>query len=194
MPASDAKTADPAALIAKLKGTETEKNLEAAFAGESKARNKYTFFASQARKEGYEQIAALFEETAENEKAHGKIWFRYLNGGTIPDTAANLENAREGEYYEFTEMYPNFAKVARAEGFLEIANKFELVAGIEKTHEARYKKLLANVKGGVVFVSKDLAIWKCRECGHVVIANSAPLVCPVCGHPQSFFELKATNY
>lgn len=182
-----------------FKGSRTEKNLMTAFAGESQARNKYTFFASQARKEGYEQIAAIFEETAENEKAHAKLWFKYLQGGdgktqAIGDTAANLLAAAEGENYEWTDMYKEFEQVAREEGFTELAIKFKMVGEIEKTHEERYRKLLANVKDGVVFISKDVAVWKCRVCGHIVIGKYAPKICPVCGHPQSFFELRATNY
>jgi rubrerythrin len=177
-----------------LKGTKTEENLKAAFAGESQARNKYTFFASKARKEGYEQIAALFEETAGNEKEHAEIWFKYLQGGDVKSTSENLLAAAEGENYEWTDMYAGFAKTAREEGFTEIAYKFEMVAKIEKTHEERYRKLLDNVKGGVVFIGNELSVWKCRVCGHVVVGKYAPLKCPVCGHSQSFFELKATNY
>ncbi len=177
-----------------LKGSKTEKNLQTAFAGESQARNKYTFFASQARKDGYEQIAALFEETANNEKEHAEIWFKYLMGGQIKSTPENLQMGIDGEYYEWTDMYPTFAKEAEEEGFAEIAMKFKLVAAIEKTHEERYKKLLSNVKNGVVFIGDNLSVWKCRVCGHIVIGKYAPLKCPVCGHPQSFFELKAANY
>lgn len=175
-----------------LKGSQTEKNLQTAFAGESQARNKYTFFASTAKKEGYEQIAAIFLETADNEKEHAKLWFKYLGG--IGSTAENLEAAAQGENYEWTDMYDSFAKTAREEGFLEIAAKFEMVGKIEKEHEERYRKLLENVKGGVVYVSKDVAVWKCRNCGHIVVGKYAPLKCPVCNHPQSFFELRATNY
>jgi rubrerythrin len=177
-----------------LKGSKTEKNLQTAFAGESQTRNKYTFFASQARKDGYEQIAALFEETANNEKEHAEIWFKYLMGGQIKSTPENLQMGIDGEYYEWTDMYPPFAKEAEEEGFAEIAMKFKLVAAIEKTHEERYKKLLSNVKNGVVFIGDNLSVWKCRVCGHIVIGKYAPLKCPVCGHPQSFFELKAANY
>lgn len=177
-----------------LKGSKTEKNLLAAFAGESQARNKYTYFASKARKEGYEQIGAIFEETADNEKEHAKLWFKYLQGGDIKDTLTNLGIAADGEYYEWTDMYPGFAKIAREEGFTEIATKFELVGKIEKTHEERYRKLLANVKNGVVFIGNDLSVWKCRNCGHIVIGKYAPEKCPVCGHSRSFFELRATNY
>jgi rubrerythrin len=178
-----------------LKGSKTEKNLQTAFAGESQARNKYTYFASKAQKEGYEQIAAIFAETADNEKEHAKLWFKYLQPkGEIGSTAENLAAAAAGENYEWTDMYAGFAKTAHEEGFEEIAYKFEMVAKIEKTHEERYRKLLENVKGGVVFIGNDLSVWKCRNCGHIVIGKYAPLKCPVCGHPQSFFELRATNY
>jgi rubrerythrin len=178
-----------------LKGSKTEKNLQAAFAGESQARNKYTYFASQAKKEGYEQIAAIFLDTADNEKEHAKLWFKYLQpNGEIQNTAENLAAAAAGENYEWTDMYAGFAKTAREEGFTEIAYKFEMVAKIEKTHEERYKKLLENVKGGVVYIGNDLTVWKCRNCGHIVIGKYAPLKCPVCGHPQSYFELRAENY
>ncbi len=177
-----------------LKGSKTEKNLLAAFAGESQARNKYTFFASKAKKEGYEQIAALFLETADNEKEHAKMWFKYLEGGAIKDTIDNLEAAANGENYEWTDMYPEFAKVAEEEGFKEIAAKFRMVAEIEKHHEERYKKLLANVKGGKVFVSDEIVVWKCRNCGHIVVGKFAPEICPVCNHPKAYFELRATNY
>ena len=177
-----------------FKGSKTEANLQTAFAGESQARNKYTYFASQARKEGYEQIAAIFEDTSENEREHAKLWFKYLQGGEIKSTSDNLKAAADGEYYEWTDMYPTFAKIAHEEGFEEIAYKLEMVAKIEKSHEERYRKLLDNVKGGVVFIGKDVSVWKCRNCGHLVIGKYAPLKCPVCGHPQSFFELKATNY
>ena len=165
-----------------------------AFAGESQARNKYTYFASKAKKEGYEQIAALFLETADNEKEHAKLWFKYLEGGDIKSTEENLEEAANGENYEWTEMYPEFARVAESEGFKEIAAKFRLVAEIEKRHEERYKKLLNSVKTGVVFVSNDVAVWKCRNCGHIVVGKYAPEICPVCKHPNAFFELNATNY
>ncbi len=177
-----------------LKGSKTEKNLMTAFAGESQARNKYTFFASKAKKEGYEQIAAIFLETADNEKEHAKLWFKYLHGGEVPSTADNLLAAAEGENYEWTDMYKEFEETAREEGFIEIANKFKMVGAIEKEHEERYKKLLDNVKDGVVFVSKDVAVWKCRNCGHIVIGKFAPKVCPVCAHPQSYFELSVKNY
>lgn len=175
-----------------FKGSKTEKNLQTAFAGESQARNKYTYFASVAKKEGYEQIAAIFLETAENEKEHAKLWFKYLNG--IGTTAENLAAAAEGENYEWTDMYEKFAQEAKEEGFLEIAAKFRMVGAIEKHHEERYKALLAKVKDGVVFVGDKLAVWKCRNCGHIVVGPKAPAVCPTCMHPQSFFELNATNY
>ncbi len=177
-----------------LKGSKTEKCLQEAFAGESQARNKYTYFASKAKKEGYEQIAALFLETADNEKEHAKMWFKYLEGGEIKSTVDNLEEAAGGESYEWNTMYPSFAKIADEEGFHEIAAKFRMVAEIEKHHEERYKKLLKNVKEGVVFVSKDVAVWKCRNCGHIVVGKFAPKVCPVCNHPQSYFELSVANY
>lgn len=177
-----------------LKGSKTEQCLMQAFAGESQARNKYTYFASKAKKEGYEQIAALFLETADNEKEHAKLWFKYLEGGDIKSTEENLEEAANGENYEWAEMYPEFARVAESEGFKEIAAKFRLVAEIEKRHEERYKKLLNSVKTGVVFVSNDVAVWKCRNCGHIVVGKYAPEICPVCKHPKAFFELNATNY
>ena len=177
-----------------LKGSKTEANLMAAFAGESQARNKYTYYASKARKEGYEQIAAIFEETANNEKEHAKMWFKELHGGDIPTTAENLLDAAEGENYEWTDMYAEFAKVAREEGFERIAFLFEGVAAIEKEHEERYRKLLKNVEDKLVFSKDGEAIWICRNCGHVVVGKEAPKVCPVCAHPQSFFELKKENY
>ena len=177
-----------------LKGSQTEKNLMAAFSGESEARNKYTYFASKARKEGYEQIAALFEETALNEKEHAKIWFKLLNGGEIPSTLENLNAAAAGENYEWTDMYDGFAKTAKEEGFDRIAYLFEAVGKIEKEHEERYRKLLANVEEGKVFEAGSVKIWKCRNCGHIVVGTSAPEVCPVCAHPKSFFEIKAENY
>jgi rubrerythrin len=177
-----------------LKGSKTEQNLREAFAGESQARNKYTFFASKAKKEGYEQIAAIFEETANNEKEHAKMWFKYLEGGDILDTASNLKAAAEGENYEWTDMYDRMAKEAEEEGFKEIAAKFRMVGAIEKEHEERYKKLLNNVDDELVFSSDEDCIWICRNCGHVVIGKKAPLVCPVCAHPQSYFEKKAQNY
>jgi len=177
-----------------LKGSKTEKCLMEAFAGESQARNKYSYFASKAKKEGYEQIAALFLETADNEKEHAKMWFKYLEGGSIKDTISNLEAAANGENQEWTDMYPTFAKIAEEEGFKEIAEKFRLVAEIEKHHEERYKKLLENVKGNKVFVAPDVAVWKCRNCGHIVIGKEAPEICPTCAHPRSYFELEVKNY
>ena len=177
-----------------LKGTKTEKNLIEAFAGESQARNKYTYFASKAKKEGYEQIAAIFQETADNEKEHAKLWFKLLNGGDIGTTSENLVAAAEGENYEWTDMYDRMAKEAKEEGFDRIAYLFEAVGKIEKEHEERYKKLLSNVEGGLVFSRDGEAIWKCRNCGHIVIGKVAPEVCPVCAHPKSYFEIKAENY
>ena len=179
--------------MANLKGTKTEANLMAAFAGESQARNKYTYFASKAKKDGYVQIAKIFEETANNEKEHAKIWFKLLNGG-IGSTAENLKAAAAGENYEWTDMYATFAKEAREEGFDDIARLFEQVAEIEKEHEARYLKLLANVENGMVFSKDGDVIWQCSNCGHVVIGKKAPEVCPVCAHPQAYFEVKAENY
>ena len=175
-----------------LKGTKTEKNLMEAFAGESQARNKYTYFASKAKKEGYEQIAAIFEETAQNEKEHAKMWFKELNG--IGNTAENLKAAADGENYEWTDMYAEFAKTAKEEGFDRIAFLFEEVAKIEKEHEERYLKLLENVKDGKVFEAGEVKIWKCRNCGHIVVGTKVPEVCPVCNHPKAFFEIKAENY
>ena len=177
-----------------LKGSKTEENLKKAFAGESEARNKYTYFASKAKKDGYEQIAALFEETANNEKEHAKMWFKELNGGEIPSTSENLLAAAEGENYEWTSMYEEFAKTAEEEGFKSLAIKFRQVGEIEKHHEERYRKLLKNIDDEVVFSKDDEKIWICRNCGHVVVGKKAPEVCPVCAHPQSFFELKAENY
>ena len=177
-----------------IKGTKTEKNLMEAFAGESQARNKYTYFASKAKKEGYEQIAALFQETADNEKEHAKMWFKLLQGGQIKSTAENLKDAAAGENYEWTDMYAGFAKVAKEEGFDRIAYLFEEVGKIEKEHEARYLKLLDNVENELVFSKDGEKIWKCRNCGHICIGKEAPKVCPVCEHPQSFFEIKAENY
>ena len=176
-----------------LKGSKTEANLMTAFAGESEARNKYSYFASKAKKDGYVQIAKIFEETANNEKEHAKIWFKLLNGG-ISDTATNLKLAAEGENYEWTEMYASFAKTAREEGFDQIADLFEGVAKIEKEHEERYRKLLANVQGGIVFSRDNDMIWQCSNCGHIHIGKASPEVCPVCAHPQSYFEIKAENY
>ena len=177
-----------------LKGTKTEKNLWEAFAGESQARNKYTFFASVAKKEGYEQLAAIFEETAANEKEHAKMWFKYLEGGAIQDTEKNLQAAAEGEHDEWTEMYPRMAKEAREEGFEEIAIKFEMVAEIEKHHEERYRKLLKNVQDKLVFSRDGDCIWQCANCGHICVGKQAPEVCPVCNHPQSYFQIEAQNY
>ena len=177
-----------------LKGSKTEENLWKAFAGESQARNKYTYFASKAKKEGYEQIADIFLETADNEKEHAKIWYKLLNGGEIPDTVTNLNIAADGEAYEWTDMYEEFAKVAEEEGFTKIAYLFKEVAKIEKHHEERYRKLLKNIEDEVVFSNDGDAIWICRNCGHVVIGPKAPMVCPVCNHPQSYFERKANNY
>ena len=177
-----------------LKGTKTEANLQTAFAGESQARNKYTYYASKARKDGYQQIAALFEETAANEKEHAKLWFKLLCGGQIPSTEENLLDAAQGENYEWTDMYAAFAADARAEGFDEIAALFEGVAEIEKAHEARYRKLLENVKNGLVFSREGDQLWQCANCGHIVIGKEAPETCPVCNHPQAYFHLKAENY
>ena len=176
----------------KYAGTQTEKNLLAAFAGESEARNKYTFFASKARKEGYEQIAALFLKTAENEKEHAKLWFKELEG--IGDTAENLQAAAEGENYEWTDMYEDFAKTAEAEGFTELAHRFRLVAAIEKHHEERYRALLHNVEMAEVFAKSEVKVWECRNCGHIVIGTSAPEVCPTCNHPQRSFEVREEKY
>ena len=175
-----------------LKGSKTEKNLQMAFAGESQARNKYTYFASVAKKEGYEQIAHIFEETANNEKEHAKLWFKYLDG--IGDTEANLLQAAEGENYEWTDMYANFARVAHEEGFYELAAKFKLVAEIEKTHEERFRKLLQNVEMNKVFEKSEITIWECRNCGHLVMGKKAPEICPTCGHSQSYFEIRKENY
>ena len=177
-----------------LKGSKTEQNLMTAFAGESQARNKYTYFASKAKKEGYEQIAAIFQETADNEKEHAKMWFKLLNGGDIGTTAENLKAAADGENYEWTDMYAEFAKTAKEEGFARIAYLFEEVAKIEKEHEQRYLKLLENVKDGKVFEAGEVKIWKCRNCGHIVVGTSAPEVCPVCNHPKAYFEIKAETF
>ena len=176
----------------KYEGTQTEKNLETAFAGESQARNKYTYFASVAKKEGYEQIAALFQKTADNEKEHAKLWFKELGG--LGDTAANLEAAADGENYEWTDMYDGFAKTADEEGFPELAAKFRMVAEIEKHHEERYRALLKNVETKQVFEKSEVKVWERRNCGHIVVGTKAPGVCPVCLHPQSFFEVHAENY
>jgi len=177
-----------------LKGTKTEKNLQTAFAGESQARNKYTYYASKAKKDGYVQISHIFEETANNEKEHAKMWFKYLMGGQIPDTQANLADAAAGENYEWTDMYATFAREAREEGFDEIAEKFEMVGAIEKHHEERYRRLLKNIQDTLVFSRDGECIWICGNCGHVCVGKKAPEVCPVCNHPQSYFELKAENY
>ena len=182
------------AAVNPLKGTKTEANLQAAFAGESQARNKYTYFASKAKKEGFVQIAAIFEETAKNEQEHAKIWFKLLHGGEIASTAENLLAAAEGENYEWTEMYYEFAKVAREEGFEDIAKLFDGVAAIEKEHEERYRKLLANVKGDLVFSKDGDAVWQCSNCGHIVVGKKAPEVCPICAHPQAYFQVRAENY
>ena len=176
----------------RYEGTKTEKNLEAAFAGESQARNKYTYFASVAKKEGYEQISSLFLKTAENEKEHAKMWFKELNG--IGDTAENLCAAAAGENYEWTDMYDGFAKTAEEEGFHDLAVKFRLVAAIEKSHEERYRALLKNVETAEVFAKSEVKVWECRNCGHIVVGKKAPEVCPTCAHPQSYFEVRAENY
>ena len=176
-----------------LKGTKTEQNLLSAFAGESMARNKYSYYASKAKKEGYVQIANIFEETAANEKEHAKMWFKLLHDG-VPSTAENLLDAANGENYEWTDMYATFAKEAREEGFDEIAQKFELVAAVEREHEERYRKLLANVEGKLVFSREGDAIWQCLNCGHIMVGKAAPEICPVCDHPQSYFQLKAENF
>lgn len=177
-----------------LKGTKTEVNLQTAFAGESQARNKYTYYASKARKDGYVQIAELFEETANNEKEHAKIWFKFLHNGEIPSTEENLLDAAEGENYEWTDMYAGFAAVAHEEGFEEIAILFEKVAEIEKMHEERYRKLLENVKGGIVFSRDEDMVWECSNCGHIVVGKKAPEICPVCKHAKSYFKIHAVNF
>lgn len=179
--------------MTELKGSRTEANLQTAFAGESMARNKYTFFASKAKKDGYVQIAKIFEETAANEKEHAKIWFKLLNGG-IDDTAANLKAAAEGENYEWTDMYATFAKEAREEGFDHIADLFEMVGAIEKEHEERYRRLLKNVEDKLVFSRDGDCVWQCSNCGHIAVGRQAPEVCPVCAHPKAYFELKAQNF
>ena len=178
--------------MSKYTGTKTEANLQTAFAGESQARNKYTYFASVARKEGYEQIAAIFQATADNEKEHAKLWFKELDG--LGDTAANLEAAAAGENYEWTDMYEGFAKTAEEEGFPELAAKFRLVAAIEKHHEERYRALLHNVEMAEVFAKSEVKVWECRNCGHIVVGTEAPEICPTCNHPQSYFEVHAENY
>ena len=177
-----------------FKGSRTEANLMAAFAGESQARNKYDYYASQAKKDGYVQIAAIFEETAKNEKEHAKMWFKLLHGGKVPTTTTNLNDAADGENFEWTDMYRKFAEEARAEGFKDIARQFEGVAAIEKEHEERYRKLLSNIEGGLVFSREGDMIWQCSNCGHIHIGKEAPEVCPVCNHPQSYFQIKAENY
>ena len=177
-----------------LKGSQTEANLWAAFAGESQARNKYTYYASKAKKDGYVQIANLFEETANNEKEHAKIWFKLLHDGGIPDTITNLEDAAAGENYEWTDMYDGFAKTAREEGFTKIAKLFEMVGQIEKEHEERYRQLVANIKEGIVFSRDGDTIWQCGNCGHIVVGKKAPEICPVCDHPKSYFQIRAENY
>lgn len=177
-----------------LKGSQTEKNLQTAFAGESQARNKYTYYASKARKDGYEQIAAIFEETANNEKEHAKLWFKELHGGEVPTTVDNLKDAAEGEHFEWTDMYDGFAKTAQEEGFTRIATLFKMVAAIEKRHEERYRKLLDNVTKELVFSKDGDTIWECRNCGHIVIGKKAPEICPVCAHPKSYFEVSKTNF
>ena len=179
-------------MATKYAGTQTEKNLMAAFSGESEARNKYTYFASKAKKEGYEQIAALFLKTADNEKEHAKLWFKELNG--IGDTAENLKSAAEGENYEWTDMYAGFAETAEKEGFKELAAKFRLVAAIEKHHEERYRKLLQNVETMQVFEKSEVKIWECRNCGHIIVGTKAPEICPTCAHPKAYFEINAENY
>ncbi|MCI9229172.1 MAG: rubrerythrin family protein [Dorea sp.] len=177
-----------------LKGSKTEANLQAAFAGESQARNKYTYYASKAKKDGYVQIANIFEETAANEKEHAKMWFKLLHGGAVPSTVENLKDAADGENYEWTDMYAEFARTARDEGFDDIALLFEEVGKIEKEHEERYRKLLANIEGGLVFSREGDCIWQCSNCGHIAVGRQAPEVCPVCAHPQAYFQIKAENY
>ena len=177
-----------------IKGTKTEKNLMEAFAGESQARNKYSYYASQAKKDGYVQIAALFEETANNEKEHAKIWFKLLHDGAVPSTEINLADAAAGENYEWTDMYDRMAKEAAEEGFNEIAALFRGVAKIEKEHEERYRKLLANIEGGLVFSRDEDMIWQCSNCGHIIVGKKAPELCPICKHPKDYFQIKADNY
>lgn len=177
-----------------LKGTKTEKNLQAAFAGESQAHTKYQYYASRAKKDGYVQMGDIFEETSRNEKEHAKLWFKYLHGGDIPSTEENLKDAAAGENYEWTDMYATFAREAKEEGFAEIAAKFEMVGAIEREHEARYRKLLNNIEEGIVFSRDGDCVWQCANCGHIVIGKKAPGICPVCAHPQSFFQIKAENY
>ncbi|MBO7200418.1 MAG: rubrerythrin family protein [Bacteroidales bacterium] len=177
-----------------LKGSKTEMNLRAAFAGESQAHTKYQYYASKAKKDGFVQIGNLFEETARNEKEHAKIWFKLLHDGAVPETMENLKDAAAGENYEWTDMYANFAKEAREEGFTKIATLFEMVAKIEKEHEERYRKLLANIEGDLVFSKENDVIWQCENCGHIVVGKKAPKLCPVCEHPQSYFQVRAENY
>ena len=180
--------------MSKYACTQTEKNLEAAFAGESQARNKYTYYASRAKKDGYEQIAALFLKTADNEKEHAKMWFKELHDGAVPDTVTNLNDAADGENYEWTDMYEGFAKTAEEEGFKDLAAKFRMVGEIEKHHEERYRALLKNVETQEVFQKSEVKVWECRNCGHIVVGTKAPQLCPVCAHPQSYFEVHAENY
>lgn len=177
-----------------IKGTQTEKNLQAAFAGESQAHTKYLYYASRAKKDGYVQMASIFEETAKNEKEHAKVWFKYLHGGTIPQTTENLADAAAGENYEWTDMYAEFERTAREEGFTEIAEKFRMVGAIEKEHEERYRKLLKNIEDKVVFSKEGDAVWQCSNCGHIIVGKQAPEICPVCAHPQSYFQVRAENY
>jgi rubrerythrin len=177
-----------------LEGTRTAHNLATAFAGEAQAHTKYLYYASKAKKDGYVQMGNLFEETARNEKEHAKLWFKYLHGGQVPDTATNLADAADGEHYEWTDMYDTFAREAREEGFDEIAAKFEMVGAIEKAHEARYRRLLQNLHDRIVFSRDGDSVWQCSNCGHIVVGRQAPEVCPVCAHPQSYFELRAENY
>jgi len=177
-----------------LKGSKTEANLQTAFAGESQARNKYSYYASKARKDGYVQVANIFEETADNEKEHAKLWFKFLHDGDVPDTISNLEDAASGEKYEWTTMYAEFARTAREEGFNELASLFEQVGSVEKEHEERYRALLANIKDGKVFVREDSKVWHCLNCGKTITGKQAPDVCPVCAHPKSYFQIKADNY
>ncbi|MEG2003893.1 MAG: rubrerythrin family protein [Clostridia bacterium] len=177
-----------------LKGSKTEQNLMTAFAGESQARNKYTYYASKAKKEGYEQIASIFEETAENEKEHAKLWFKALHNDDVPNTDINLKDAADGEHFEWTDMYAEFARVAKEEGFAKLAFQFEAVAKIEKEHEERYRKLLANVEGNKVFISDDVVIWQCSNCGHIHVGKAAPEICPVCAHPKAYFQKRVENY
>ena len=177
-----------------IKGTKSEANLMTAFAGESQARTKYTYYASRAKKDGYEQIAGIFTETADNEKEHAKLWFKLLHDGQIPDTVENLKDAAAGENYEWTDMYATFAKEAREEGFDDIARMFDFVGQIEKHHEERYRKLLANIEEGKVFKRDDVYVWKCRNCGHIHVGKEAPQICPTCKHPQAYFEILSENY